>query len=540
MPTLPPVVVELKASLSELKAGMSEAGTELDNLEAHSATTGEKVQAGLSKGFMVAGAAATGIGAALTEISEKAESGRKELEVAIGNTGASFEEYGTQIDAAITHEEKYGRTAGETQEALAKLTTATQNPAKALQDLNLVTEIATVKHISLSAAADLVNKAHAGSTRVFKEFGIELSKNKNGTVDVNAALDELSRRLNGQADAAADTFGGKLAMVRAKVEDFAGSMGHTLGPALTVAGPLLMGIGAIIESSVVPAIISATVAAAPWILAIAAIGAAAYEIYSHWGAIWGGIQQVFSDVWHSMYDTAESVWGGLNAIFTKIYDGLGPISDALHVLRDVWKATWDELLTILKVAWDLITGAFKVYADVISTAFKVLVDLLTGQWGKMWDDIKNGVGKIFVDLGNTIRKAFGDMLNGLGGLAKDLLAFGEDLGQAIVDGIISFIKSAPSLLGDAIKSVVPGGSTVVNLIDKIPGIPHLASGGIVNSPTVALIGESGPEAVVPLSQAQQQQPQGPVYIVLDGQIVGKMLQGALLRQGRNTASVGLA
>jgi len=32
----------------------------------------------------------------------------------------------------------------------------------------------------------------------------------------------------------------------------------------------------------------------------------------------------------------------------------------------------------------------------------------------------------------------------------------------------------------------------------VPNIPKLAAGGIVTSPTLALIGESGPEAVVPL------------------------------------------
>lgn len=35
---------------------------------------------------------------------------------------------------------------------------------------------------------------------------------------------------------------------------------------------------------------------------------------------------------------------------------------------------------------------------------------------------------------------------------------------------------------------------------KIPQIPKMAKGGIVNSPTLALIGEDGPEAVVPLSR----------------------------------------
>jgi len=33
----------------------------------------------------------------------------------------------------------------------------------------------------------------------------------------------------------------------------------------------------------------------------------------------------------------------------------------------------------------------------------------------------------------------------------------------------------------------------------IPEIPKLAAGGIVNAPTLAMIGEAGPEAVVPLT-----------------------------------------
>ena len=36
---------------------------------------------------------------------------------------------------------------------------------------------------------------------------------------------------------------------------------------------------------------------------------------------------------------------------------------------------------------------------------------------------------------------------------------------------------------------------------SVPKIPEMAAGGIVTGPTVALIGESGPEAVIPLSQA---------------------------------------
>jgi hypothetical protein len=36
---------------------------------------------------------------------------------------------------------------------------------------------------------------------------------------------------------------------------------------------------------------------------------------------------------------------------------------------------------------------------------------------------------------------------------------------------------------------------------KVPNIPMLAAGGIVTGPTLAMIGERGPEAVIPLNRA---------------------------------------
>jgi phage-related minor tail protein len=44
---------------------------------------------------------------------------------------------------------------------------------------------------------------------------------------------------------------------------------------------------------------------------------------------------------------------------------------------------------------------------------------------------------------------------------------------------------------------LPGRGTTV----EFPKIPALAEGGIVTGPTLALIGEAGPEAVIPLDRA---------------------------------------
>jgi hypothetical protein len=71
-----------------------------------------------------------------------------------------------------------------------------------------------------------------------------------------------------------------------------------------------------------------------------------------------------------------------------------------------------------------------------------------------------------------------------------------------------------------------------------PGVRPMASGGVVTQPTVALIGEQGPEAVIPLADYQYQQPnyfsgtpdQAPVYTPpKPGEIEGYIRQAASTR-----------
>lgn len=73
-------------------------------------------------------------------------------------------------------------------------------------------------------------------------------------------------------------------------------------------------------------------------------------------------------------------------------------------------------------------------------------------------------------------------------------SFLSNIGSMIWDGI----KGGFNYLKDAVRKVANG---IITLINKVPGIsiPRLAEGGIVTQPTLALIGEAGPEAVVPLN-----------------------------------------
>lgn len=67
------------------------------------------------------------------------------------------------------------------------------------------------------------------------------------------------------------------------------------------------------------------------------------------------------------------------------------------------------------------------------------------------------------------------------------------------------------------------------------GVPAMASGGIVRKPTIALIGEAGPEAVVPLSRAGFNTAQE-AAIYLDSEVIAR---ATLRKEGRIVKSYGV-
>jgi len=115
--------------------------------------------------------------------------------------------------------------------------------------------------------------------------------------------------------------------------------------------------------------------------------------------------------------------------------------------------------------------------------------------------------------------------------------------NSVISAINGFINALDSIHINIPAITIPGtkiGTPAVNLGFNIPDIPMLAAGGIVLGPTLAMLGEAGPEAVVPLSSGagvggQQQQ----VVININGGIfpadgstmnqIGNMLAKSILR-----------
>ena len=81
-----------------------------------------------------------------------------------------------------------------------------------------------------------------------------------------------------------------------------------------------------------------------------------------------------------------------------------------------------------------------------------------------------------------------------------------DIFGGIFDGLVGVVRWPLNMIIDLVNSAISGINSMIRTINKVPGInipsvpniPKLAKGGIVDSATLAIIGEAGREAVVPL------------------------------------------
>lgn len=133
------------------------------------------------------------------------------------------------------------------------------------------------------------------------------------------------------------------------------------------------------------------------------------------------------------------------------------------------------------------------------TTGKKIKDWFGNLWGKITDGASNAwnwVKEKFSDFGEWFRN------------------MGKKAGEAVGSAFKSVINWVLEKVEDTINLPIRGINKAIGIINKIPGvdigligeirIPRLAKGGIATVPTLAEIGERGPEAVLPLSGPQSQ------------------------------------
>ena len=147
----------------------------------------------------------------------------------------------------------------------------------------------------------------------------------------------------------------------------------------------------------------------------------------------------------------------------------------------IWRKR-DELVAMGKEMWNMITSL----PENLKTVFNAIRNDIEFTLGKLKEDFEGIIDSVITTIKNTPGSIWTKLKAGLRELALQL-------GQWYNDTIAGFIPEF------TVPEDIPviGGKSFGPLPPKIP---MLAKGGIVTRPTLAMIGEAGPEAVVPLSK----------------------------------------
>lgn len=204
------------------------------------------------------------------------------------------------------------------------------------------------------------------------------------------------------------------------------------------------------------------------------------------------------DAWCTVVDNivkvTMSLWTNCIAPVVKFLgECLKKIIDGLNEIWQAWKPTIEKIGEILIVIWNTclkpvinwlgnefiqafrnVGNYIKPILEGLKIMFNGLIDFIvgvfTGNWQKAWQGVQN---------------IFRGIFDGLTNIAKKPL-------NAIIDAINTMIRGLNKI---KLPNWIPGfGGMGIN----IPTIPKLAKGGIVDAPTIAMVGESGKEIVMPL------------------------------------------
>lgn len=215
---------------------------------------------------------------------------------------------------------------------------------------------------------------------------------------------------------------------------------------------------------------------------------------------WRNISALFSGEGN---DQVETVKGWATEIVGLIQDAVKLVTAVIRKFVEwgtwIWEHYGDQITAVIKVAWDSIKANVTLIIGIIRNLVKLVTAILNGDWSAAWDAAK-GIVTTFLD---WFKGLPGRMVGALRAAVGLVGKAAVDLGRAIINGIIGFWNRLdPRITIGPLPSWVPGiGGKQYQSPDLFPDIPQLAQGGIVTAPTLALIGEAGSEAVIPLDKA---------------------------------------
>jgi hypothetical protein len=436
-----------------------------------------KVFKNVAKFAAIGGAAiAAGLGASVKAAAEDAQ-GQAVLAKTLKNSSNSTDDQISSIEDLISSMTlATGVADDDLRNGLGTLVRATGNSTKAFDLLKSAMDISAATGKPLEATTAALAKGYLGQMGALKKLGVPLDASIIKSKDFAAAMDAVNENFGGSQEALSNSAVGRFD----RLKNAFGEASETLGTALLPAFEKIVGFA---TNVLIPAFEKVS------------------AIFDKEGL--GGVLKLLGD---RLKEGIPIALEALKNLLVKmgnwiINDGLPLLSEKLGILKEkltAWiKESGPEALTALgkfigdMIKWIINDGIpllIKATAKLSVALLKWLVDI--------GPDLIKGLAGFALELARSLVTA-------VLGAFSDLGKFGLEIGKAFANGIISVVNTQlidriNRLLEFTIDPPGPGPKLTINPPD-IPRIPMLAEGGIVTGPTLAMIGEAGPEAVIPLS-----------------------------------------
>lgn len=386
--------------------------------------------------------------------------------------------------------------------ALSQITRATKDVTKAQKLLAIAQDVSAATQRPLAATSKAIAQAYGGQFGALKKLSPETAK----LIKAGASADEVFKSLEdtfkGAADTAANTTAGKFQRFKVAVDELKEGLGAQLLPVMSAVSGFAV-------NKLIPAF-------------------QGFQDSIDKNGFKDTITTYFNNAWAWLSgDGLKDLVAKLQKMGQALVDWIGPrIGPFVSELGKLIAAGANWLLDV----------GLPLYVDKMKELYGTFVKWIKPQIAPMLKELGALIGKVAEwaitvalpklvkiaaewlwalagfarDLAPEILKglisAMGEVVSALGRISKKLLDgfidLGKKLGKAIANGAIGGFNSLIDGFNDVLEFNVPlgfGKKLTVNPPD-IPHIPALAQGGIVTGPQLALIGEAGPEAVIPLDK----------------------------------------
>jgi hypothetical protein len=202
---------------------------------------------------------------------------------------------------------------------------------------------------------------------------------------------------------------------------------------------------------------------------------------------------------------ARNIWSGITGVTGTMGAWVSqhvvtPVTNAYSTMVERGKALAQNVWTgIRSVAGTMVAWLQDTMLAPIAREFSSMVERGKALAQNIW----TGIRQIAGTMGDYVQER---VLNPITNKLGEIVGKGREIAQKIADGIETGAGKVVAGVKEAFRTFLNAIIRVVNLLPfvDIKEIKPFAEGGVVRGPTYALVGEDGPEVVVPLSPKRRE------------------------------------